>query len=665
MPQPSRFWRRLTLSKKLYFVVALLCLLITIELVTLMFAMNILSSLRALVGAEGFWSKAQKDAVISIQNYAISRNPVYYRDFQRYLQVPIGYTAARTSIDRDNPNLNVARRGFFQGRIHPEDIDGVIELAVNFRHMDYLARAFRLWQEGDSNLEKLIAAGEDLHKAITTGGSAYEIREALDRIENLNYDLTRLEDDFSYTLGEGSRWIEKTIKTVVLIAALIVGVIGILLTMSLSRGLRAGLRELTLAAQRVGRGVFHERVPVRSRDELGQLASAINKMANDLEHSAGKTAEAEKANQLKSLFLANMSHEIRTPLGAIVGFVDLLREANHSKEEREQYLNIIHSTAMNLTSIINDILDISKVEAGHLEIEKSPILVSDFLSDIHRMLEFRAKEKNIALFFDLRPSLPKYIYTDALRLRQILMNILGNAIKFTSEGHVKLVAELQGPFIKFLIEDTGIGISSDQVGHLFQTFSQVDNSVTRRFHGTGLGLALSRRLAQLLGGNVALISSSPGRGSTFAVSIRYEEVATGAEPDRSNVVSIDREKVAKKLAGKRILVVEDVEENRFLMQQVLAKRGAQIIEAKDGREGVELALKGDFDLVLMDIQMPILDGYSAVRELRLRGYQAPIIALTAHAMAEDRNKCFAAGFSDYLSKPLQYDRLLGVVAQFL
>lgn len=373
---------------------------------------------------------------------------------------------------------------------------------------------------------------------------------------------------------------------------------------------------------------------------------------------------AEAASSSKSAFLANMSHEIRTPLGAILGFTELLRDRRLSAEQVEKYLGIILKNGQMLGQLIDDILDLAKVEAGRLVVERLQFSLRDLMTDLISLLNLRASDKGLGLKLELAADLPEFIETDPLRLRQILINIIGNAIKFTDTGEVtvKVTCEPAGAEcrINFAVKDTGPGISLEQRGHLFQPFSQADNSTTRKFGGTGLGLMLSRRLAEALGGDVWL-DSKPSEGALFRISILAREVSLD---ESKSMQEPEMELPEDSLKGCRVLVVEDSLDNQELLEQFLAGNGASVDFASNGREGIEKALGADFDLVLMDIQMPVLDGYSATKELRQQGFGKPIVALSAHAMKEDREKSLAVGCDDHLVKPIDPVRLLKTVARF-
>ncbi len=379
--------------------------------------------------------------------------------------------------------------------------------------------------------------------------------------------------------------------------------------------------------------------------------------------------EAERANQLKSAFLANMSHEIRTPLGAMLGFSDLLRDSKLNENERSNYLDILSRNGEQLAVIINDILDLSKVEAGHLQLEYVRTQPSKIAADVISLMQIKAKEKELVLDLEFGANLPAEVVSDPLRVRQVLINLLGNAIKFTPKGSVNLhlSSVLDGrtgkKALQFRVEDSGIGISHDQWDNVFQMFVQADGSMTRRFGGTGLGLALSRRLARALGGEVEIERSEEGVGTTFLFTILDSPERAAGVPSVSRQVKPGGE-LANALDGKRILVVDDAADNQRLISIYLKKAGANFDSAENGLEGYKRALAGEYDVILMDLQMPEMDGYTATQKLRDVGYLKPIIALTAHAMSEVRDKCIQVGFTDHLPKPINPTELIGTIARY-
>jgi PAS domain S-box-containing protein len=384
---------------------------------------------------------------------------------------------------------------------------------------------------------------------------------------------------------------------------------------------------------------------------------------------------AETANVAKSQFLANMSHEIRTPLNAIIGFTDLLRRTGGRNDEaaREDYLQTIHTSGQHLLTLINDILDLSKIEADRLVIEEIPCSPHEIISDIISVLRVRALEKGLSLEYRWISGVPETISTDPARFRQLLMNLVSNAVKFTQKGGVEVLVKLMpdepDPHLVVQVRDTGVGIPQSKYDAIFDPFVQADNSVTRKFGGTGLGLTISRRIAHALGGDID-VSSEIGKGSVFTVTIAtgpLEGVEILDAPSADGMRSTRQEQRTElpSLAGTRILLVEDGESNRKLISLVLQEVGAVVTAAENGQIGASWAMKNTFDLILMDMQMPVMDGYAATTLLRQEGITIPIIALTAHAMTGDENKCLTAGCSGYLTKPIDADLLVRTVADTL
>jgi PAS domain S-box-containing protein len=384
--------------------------------------------------------------------------------------------------------------------------------------------------------------------------------------------------------------------------------------------------------------------------------------------------DAEAANRAKSDFLANMSHEIRTPMNAILGFTEVLRRGYHrSDEEMRKHLNTIHSSGKHLLELINDILDLAKVEAGRMEVERIACTPYAVVREVVEVLNVRAQEKGITLRFECTTPIPETVQSDPVRLRQIVTNLAGNAIKFTERGGVTVLLALRdegaGARLAIDVVDSGIGIPANKLESVFDPFTQAESSTTRKYGGTGLGLTISRRFARALGGDIT-VSSEMGKGSVFMVRVDPGPLEGVRMLEPEEVMSAaaqvaDAANEAWVFTRGRVLVVDDGPENRELVRLVLEEAGLEVDEAENGKVGAEKALGGAFDVVLMDVQMPVMDGSTATRLLRSRGMDKPIFALTANAMKGFEAELNDAGFTGHMTKPVDIDQLLGELARLL
>lgn len=426
---------------------------------------------------------------------------------------------------------------------------------------------------------------------------------------------------------------------------------------------------------------FSNRAPVAKpfteadKDLVKLIGSWISVMmerqleAEELRHAKEK---AEAANLAKTTFLANMSHEIRTPLTSIIGFADGALDAGQTMEQRVAALVAIRHSSDHLLHLINDVLDFSKIEAGELDIDKHPADLLQIIADVESIVRGHALKKNLDFNIDYEHPLPKTVFTDALRVKQILLNLISNAVKFTQAGSVRIVVkyDVERSMLQVSVIDTGIGMSDEQAKNIFRPFKQADASISRRFGGTGLGLSLSRRLAELLGGDLS-VKSIEGKGSIFTLNLKLEFTADmPIEFVHANATARSKEDAMQavnsqpKLQGE-ILVAEDNEANQQIIKRFLEIMGASVTIAANGEIAVEQAKQRRYDLIYMDMQMPIMSGIDAVITLRDQNYQGPIVMLTANATLEYRTQCKQAGCEDFVTKPIDRQKLYEVTAKYL
>lgn len=490
---------------------------------------------------------------------------------------------------------------------------------------------------------------------------------------------------------ENQRREQQFVMSLVLIGSVIVSTI---LAWRLQSLISRPVLQLLSAVKRVSAsGDYSVRVEHDSDDELGLLSDSFNAMLAQIacrdaeldEHRQHledlvlrrtkelekKTHEAQAASKAKSQFLANMSHEIRTPMNAILGYTEQLRRERHKfgPAERE-YVDTVYTSGQHLLRLINDVLDLSKIESGRMDVTLEECSPHQIITQVIALMRVPAIDKGLTLDHQWIGPIPATMRTDAEKLRQVLINIIGNSIKFTEQGGIRVLTRLNraSGLLEIEVVDTGIGIPRDQLEQVFRPFTQADYSMTRRYSGTGLGLTISRRIAELLGGTLT-VESEIGSGSIFKLTIdpgELEGVTMLAAPPAVNIVpatGADSEQAMPYLRPLRVLLVEDGDINRRLIHLVLQRHHCDVVDAENGQVGVDLALEREFDVILMDMQMPVKDGYTATSELRSRGVTIPILALTAHAMSGDEERCLQAGCTCYLTKPIDEYRLVQKLAE--
>ncbi len=406
-------------------------------------------------------------------------------------------------------------------------------------------------------------------------------------------------------------------------------------------------------------------------DENNKVYATCSIATDSTQEKLGKEAltkaaeAAERASQIKSEFLANMSHEIRTPMNAIMGMAELLSESTVN-EEQKRFIDTLRKASENLLAIIDDVLDISKIEAGHLKLDYTDYNLRALVEDLSKALEPRAQLKGLNYSCQVDPNVADSFNGDPYRVRQVLMNLVNNALKFTSKGEIRLTVAANTEKSKrgnllFAVSDTGVGISPEEQKKLFQYFHQADASVTKKFGGTGLGLAICKRLVAMMDGEIWL-KSIPGAGTTFYFTLSSPR-GLGVKEQKAAAATV------KDVQPIKILLVDDSEDNRMLIITFLKKSGHTIIESDNGQDAVNKAKEGNIDLIFMDMQMPVLDGYNATRiirewEVETNRPPVPIIALTAYALKEEEDKTYAAGCNRHISKPVSKQKVLDVIAEF-
>jgi signal transduction histidine kinase/CheY-like chemotaxis protein len=416
------------------------------------------------------------------------------------------------------------------------------------------------------------------------------------------------------------------------------------------------------------------RVRVPGNDEFSTLANDFNRMVDSIketQRSLGEASErAEAASRAKSLFLANMSHEIRTPMTAILGYTELLENPSLSAQDRQRYLSVVQQNGDALMALISDVLDLSRIEAGQMKVERQQCDLPVLMKEVLYSHNLKAAEKGVELVLEYSSVVPRRVSTDPFRIRQILGNLIGNAIKFTDQG--RIVARVRWEeglqcWLHLEVSDTGIGMNEHDLARIFEPFSQADDSHTRRHGGSGLGLAIARQLARSLGGDI-VATSRVGEGSCFRVHLQVladaEEVRL--RPEQALGAEVRSQQLPAIRVGGRVLLVEDNDVNRLLVQRILSRAGIEVVEAIHGQEAVECMERDQaFDMVILDMQMPVMDGYVAAGMMRAMGYRGPILALTANVMADDRRRCLDAGCDDFLGKPVRAAKLLAACARLI
>lgn len=526
-----RWFKDISIAKKLYFTVGIMALLIAIELGVLIFSINTLSSVRAYVGGEGLWSKAQKDGLYQLLKYARTHNEADYEKFNGFMKVNQGDHKARIELSKGSKaNLEIVREGFMEGRNHPEDVDGMIKLFLRFHSDKYISRAIIAWTKADEVISGFMALGQRLHEAMHAEPySQQRVDAVLNEIDPLNDRLSPQEDEFSFALGDGSRWLEHIILRLLFIVALTVECTGLVLAITVSRSIQRGLNELLLSSQAVARGDYRRKAVAFSRDEIGTLTNHFNSMAEELERLElenresnfllerkvrQRTSELESKNKELEQFAYVASHDLQEPLRTISGFVELLQKEYQSRLDGNgsKYLEYLSQGSDRMKTLIKDLLDYSRIGR---EKEAMPVdsqqLLSEVLADLHTGIA----ESGARIHSSPLPELRAY----PTELKLLLQNLITNAIKFRHPDRlpeIYIEAIQETGWWKFMVSDNGIGIEPQFLERIFIIFQRLHSRT--KYDGSGIGLAHGKKIAELHGGQI-WAQSQPGHGSQFFFTI--------------------------------------------------------------------------------------------------------------------------------------------------
>lgn len=509
-----------------------MALLIAMELGTLLFSIKTLSSVRAYVGAEGLWSKAQKNAAYSLQKYGRSKDENDFQAYKNYLSVPIGDSKGRRELAKANPDLDIARQGYLQGRFHADDVDGAIKLFLRFHNIYYIHKAIIIWGEGDSLMSGMMAIGNELHAEISSGASSPEkVNEILNRLDVVNQQLTVLEDDFSFTLGEGSRWLTNLVLKLLLSLVLTVEFCGLSITILVSRGITVGLKNINSSAEKIAYGDYTSRATVFSRDEIGTLANAFNSMTEKLQRNitALTDAETERSKMIADIVQRNnnleqfsyiVSHNLRAPVANILGLTDIMENSPIDKEEEKAILEYLVTSAKKLDEVIRDINYILELKENVNE-KKVSVQFAEIIADIKISMAQIIEAEQVQIITDFE-AVPE-ILTIKSYLYSIFYNLISNSIKYRQPGVapvIRITATRIKNKIRISLKDNGLGINIEKKGRdVFGLYKRFHNHV----EGKGMGLFMVKTEVEALGGTINLVSEE-NKGTEFIIKFGIEGV---------------------------------------------------------------------------------------------------------------------------------------------
>ena len=661
-------WISPGVTRKFVFLNFLLFILAVTLTALTMFAITIISGVRAYVAGEGLYAKYQKDAVFYLRRYVQTNNEADYKKFADAILVPLGDGNARRALDKASPDKANAARFFRDGQNSPNDVPSLVKLFLRFRNFGFMNVAIHIWGQADELTDQLADLGRKAHQRIGSGRiTAAQRTDLISHIDLLNERLIVLENNFSLTLGEGSRWISEVVFKALLLADLVLLVIGFVLSTMLGRSVVKEIDEVSSAVGRIAQGDLSTRCAVEGSDEFVRLSEGINQMASSIEHAQRELKHARdnalQASRVKSEFLANMSHEIRTPLNVVLGYTDVLADEIDAQDNQDMkdHLDAIRRAGRRLNRTIQGILDFSKIEARAFELRPQSVTLATMLERHVEDIRILAEQKNLRIKCVIDEPKATVLF-DEYCLSGALTNLLQNAIKFTVEGSVTAKLYRSGDRnLKISVTDTGIGIEPGYLTRIFEPFSQEESGYTRRFEGNGLGLALTRSYLQLNGATIS-VQSQKGRGSTFIISFSPESELRLTTPVTAENGATNGTAHPAVVRRPCILVVEDDPDNQVLIRTILKKNYnvRMASSADEARRELSTNNGAPIELILMDWSLKgDEDGVTLARNLRLdeRYKKTPVVALTAHASAEDRKLAKATGFDAFLGKPVDRDEL--------
>jgi signal transduction histidine kinase len=528
-----KWYRNVSIAKKLYFTVGIMALLIAVELFVLIFSINTLSSVRAYVNGEGLWSKAQKDGIYQLQKYARTHDETDYLKFREFMKVNLGDHKTRLELSKPDPDMDIARQGFLEGRNHKDDIDGMIHLILRFHNNRYIKRAISAWTEADGVVASFNLIADSLHEEINKPNpSQPHINELLDRIDPLYVQMSPLEDEFSNALGEGSRWLEHTVLELLFIMALTVEFTGLTLAITVSRGIQKGLKEILLSARAVTKGDFSRKAQAFSKDEIGILANNFNRMSEELERLGNenkevnaslekkvrqRTAQIESKNKELEQFAYVASHDLQEPLRTISAFVELLQQQYKGRLDvnADKFLDYMLNASERMKVLIKDLLDYSRIgrEKVPRQVDCNQ-LVKEVVADLDKTIE----DSGAMVHASTLPVLQAY----PTELKLLFQNLISNSIKFRRPGRPPVIdigSVNENGHWKFFIQDNGIGIEPQFLERIFIIFQRLHTR--SEYEGSGIGLAHCKKIVELHGGRI-WAESVPGEGSRFFFTIAHE-----------------------------------------------------------------------------------------------------------------------------------------------